>query len=35
MISIIIFQIKFLSKISNSELSRKLIDDIEKKPKII
>ena len=30
MISIIIFQIKFLSKISNSELSRKLIDDIEK-----
>ena len=31
MIYIIILQIKFLSKISNSELSKKLIDDIEKK----
>ena len=31
MVSIIVFQIKFLNKITNSELGRKLIDDVEKK----
>ena len=35
MVSIIVFQIKFLNKITNSELGRKLIDDVEKKSKII
>jgi SAM-dependent methyltransferase len=31
MVSIIVFQIKCLNKITNSELCRKLIDDVEKK----
>ena len=31
MVSIIVFQIKCLNKIANSELGRKLIDDVEKK----